>query len=203
MAPVATPLSATWKKKYMRVLRMPARAARAAARVPDARERAPGRTSCSQQSHVGPVEVLLGMGIDLDMRTFNIELDLKHLAVGPARHDHILLGHRVVSIASEYRSREVLHQALELRDVLEGRSNLLRLHAVAFDRGLEQVHRIVGADREDGGIHILVVPAAILVDEGHALRRLRPVDRHRRAGEDALAGAARRLPEGGTGDAPG
>src|SRR5262244_3170558 len=127
MAPVATPLSATWKKKYMRVLRMPARAARAAARVPAA----PGRTSCSQQSHVGPVEVLLGLGIDLDMRTFGIELDLKHLAVGPARHDHILLGHRVVAIASEHRSREVLHQALELRNVLEGRSNLLRLHAVA------------------------------------------------------------------------
>src|SRR5215475_13778117 len=99
----------------MWVPRMPARAACAADTMPGARERS-RRISCSQQSHVGFVDILLSLGVDLDMRTFGIELDLKHFAVGPARHDHVLLGHRVVAVASEHRSRKVLHQALELRN---------------------------------------------------------------------------------------
>src|SRR5262245_23747873 len=130
------PLSATWKKKYMELARMPGQAACAADGAPGPPARA-RQISLSQQGHVGLVEVLLGVGVNLDMRTFRVELDLKHLAVGPPRHDHVFLGHRVVPVASEYRSLEVLHQPFELGNVLEGCSNFLRLGAVTLDRTFE------------------------------------------------------------------
>ena len=77
-----------------------------------------------QELEVGLVDVLLGLVVDLDVGTLVVVLDLEQLAVGPAGHDHVLLGDGIVPVAGEDRPLEVLDQPLELRDVLEAGADL-------------------------------------------------------------------------------
>ena len=95
----------------------------------------------------------------LDVGTLAIKLDFEKLAVGPARHDHVFLGHGVVAIFGEDRTREVLDQAFELRNVLQAGADLVWREAVPLHGGLEQIHRVIGADCEHGGTHGFVVAA--------------------------------------------